>query len=60
MYKPEISPRDVVVFEVEFESIQEYDEFWSSVDVVRAVEFHKQWDELIARDHSNEIWTLVE
>ncbi len=61
IYTPDIGPFDVLVFELEFESLGAYEKFWSDWAAKPETEaFMEKWYALIKPGGKNEIWTLVE
>ena len=60
-YAPEISPCDVVAFEWEYESLEEYERDWAEWGATpETAAFMEKWNQLTESGGNNEIWRLVE
>ena len=56
---PLISPRDVVVVDLDFEDMAEHDQLWAEIFAKEAwTAWQAKWDEIRAGQSSNHIWTL--
>ena len=56
---PYISPRDVLVVDLDFEDMAEHDRVWAEISAKEAWnEWQAKWDEIRAGQSSNHIWTL--
>ena len=61
IYTPSIGPFGVLVNEVEFESLEEYERFWAEWSASpEGAAFMEKWYDLTETGGTNEIWTLVE
>jgi hypothetical protein len=60
-YAPEIGPIDVVAFEWEYGSLEEYEKDWAEWGATpESAAFMEKWNQLTESGGSNEIWRLVE
>ena len=56
---PFISPRDVVVIDLDFEDMAEHDQLWGEIFAKEAWNvWQAKWDKIRAGQSSNYIWTL--
>jgi hypothetical protein len=56
---PLISPRDVVVVDLDFEDMAEHDQVWGEIFAKKEWNvWQAKWDEIRAGQSSNHIWTL--
>jgi hypothetical protein len=61
IYSPNIGPFNFVSFEIEFEKLAEYDEFWTEWNArPETAAFMGKWNELVDIGGANEVWTLAE
>ena len=61
IYVSNIGPYDTVAFEFEFESLVEYETFWSEWSATpEGGAFMEKWNDLVKPGGANEIWNLVE
>jgi hypothetical protein len=61
LYVPEIGPFSALIFEAVFESLAEYEEFWTEWFASReGATFDEKWGELTKNGGTNEIWSLVD
>ena len=61
IYLPKFGPFHVVTIEIEFESLEEYDKFWSEwFSSPEGIEFNEKFMEMTERGGTNEIWVLEE
>lgn len=59
LYTPKIAPFDRVVAEYEFESLQDYEQFWTDWSArPETAEFMEEWFKLTEIGGTNEIWNL--
>lgn len=60
IYAPGISPFDVVVLELEFESLEEYETAWAEWSASpESDEFMEKFNGLTLPGGTNEVWTLA-
>ena len=60
IYTPEIAPFDVLVYEAEYENLEEYARLWAEWEASpEAAAFLGEWSALTETGGTNEIWTLV-
>jgi hypothetical protein len=59
LYRPYIGSYDQLVCEGEWESLQEYEEFWAQWNATRGEAFLEKINPLVER-HSRDLWQLVE
>lgn len=61
LYVPEIGPFSTLVFETEFESLEEYEKFWADwFASPEGIAFNEKWNSLIESGGTNEIWEMVD
>jgi hypothetical protein len=61
IYVTSIGTFNQVVLEIEFESLEAYDQFWSTwFSRPESVEANERFNKLTAPGGTNEIWTLIE
>lgn len=59
IFSPFISPRDVVVIDLDFEDMAEHDQIWGEVFANKEWDaWLAKWDEIRAGQSSNHLWTL--
>jgi hypothetical protein len=61
IYTPNIGPFNTLVYDIEFESLAEHEEFWAKWWALpETPAFMERWNELTDVGGYSEIWTLVE
>ncbi len=56
IYKADLGARNILAYEIDFADILDYDQFWRNWAAGAAPEFFKEYESLIERDLTNEIW----
>jgi hypothetical protein len=56
---PYLSPRDVVVVDLDFEDVDEHDKLWGEIFAKEAwTAWQAKWDEIRAGQSTNHVWIL--
>jgi hypothetical protein len=61
VYQSYISPGNVIIQDLEFESLAELQAFWAEwFSKPETAEFVQKWDQLVESTVTNEVWQIVE
>jgi hypothetical protein len=56
-YSPHISPADIIVWEEDWESAEDHDQFWAGLGE-GTKEWFQNWFKVVERGGSQEVWNL--
>jgi hypothetical protein len=59
IYSSDLGAHNILAYEIDFEDLVDYDRFWRNWASGASPEFFKEYESMIERDLTNEVWDRV-